>query len=92
MVSTKMHAGVPFFLIGGRMPTIQHELAKVGLIRKRKAEFWEDINTLKPEYRRVLKEKAEASNADPIIIARIEFRIESILKQIKRLMKSAKAA
>ncbi len=74
------------------MPTIQHELAKVGLIRKRKAEFWENINTLKPEYRRVLKEKAEAFNADPVTIARIDFRLESVLKQIKRLTKAAKAA
>lgn len=74
------------------MPTIQHALAKVGLIRKRKAEFWEDINTLKPEYRRVLKEKAEAFNADLVTRARIDFRLESVLKQIKRLMKAAKAA
>ncbi len=74
------------------MPTIQHELAKVGLIRKRKAEFWEDINTLKPEYRRVLKEKAEAINEDSVTIARIEFRLQSVLKQIKRLIKAAKTA
>ena len=74
------------------MPTIQHELAKAGLIRKRKAEFWENINTLKPEYRRVLKEKAEASKADSVTIARIEFRLQSVLKQIKRLTKAAKTA
>lgn len=74
------------------MPTIQHELARNGLIRKRKAEYWENINMLKPEYRRVLKEKAEAVNADTNTLARIEFRIQSVLKQIKRLTKAAKTA
>jgi len=73
------------------MPTIQHELAKVGLASKRKAELWENINTLKPEYRRVLKEKATVTNADKGALARIEFRLQSVLKQIKRLTKAAKA-
>jgi hypothetical protein len=73
------------------MPTIQHELARTGLANKRKAELWEDINILRPEYRRVLKEKAEAANADSGTLARIEFRLQSILKQIIRLTKIAKA-
>ena len=73
------------------MATIQFELAKVGLITKYKANLWENINTLKPEYRRVLKEKAEAVNADKNTLARIEFRLQSVLKQIRRLMKAAKA-
>jgi hypothetical protein len=74
------------------MSTIQHELAKVGLIRKRKAEYWENINTLKPEYRRVLKEKAEAFKADSATKDRIEYRLQSVLKQIKRLTQAAKTA
>lgn len=73
------------------MSTIQYALAKVGLASKRKAELWENINTLKPEYRRVSKERAEAINADDNTLARIEFRLQSVLKQIKRLMKIAKA-
>lgn len=73
------------------MPTIQHELARIGLANKRKAEIWEDINILRPEYRRVLKEKAEAANADSGTLARIEFRLQSVLKQIIRLTKTAKA-
>lgn len=73
------------------MATIQFELAKAGFITKYKANLWENINTLKPEYRRVLKEKAEAANADKGTLARIEFRLQSVLKQIRRLMKAAKA-
>ena len=68
------------------MSTIQYALAKVGLASKRKAELWENINTLKPEYRRVSKERAEAINADDNTLARIEFRLQSVLKQIKRLI------
>ena len=73
------------------MPTIQYELARVGLASKRKAELWEDINILKPEHRRVSKEKAEAIHADANAKSRIEFRLQSVLKQIKRLTKIAEA-
>jgi hypothetical protein len=75
------------------MGTIQQELAKAGLVNPRKASLWEQINALKPEFRRVSKEKAEAGQvrADSATMARIEFRLQSVLKQIKRLTKIEKA-
>jgi len=73
------------------MATIQEELAKAGLIKRKKADLWEDINALKPEYRRVLKEKAEADAKDHAALERIDFRLQSVLKQIRRLAKAAKA-
>lgn len=73
------------------MSTIQDALSKAGLVKSKKADIWEDINALKPEYRRVLKEKAENHNADKNTLARIDFRLQSVLKQIKRLTRIAKA-
>jgi predicted nucleic acid-binding Zn-ribbon protein len=73
------------------MGTIQYELAVSGLVTGKKAALWEDINTLKPEHRRMLKEKAELNKKDKNALERIDFRIQSISKQIQRLKKLAEA-
>ena len=72
------------------MATIQAALAKVGLVNKHKAEIWEDINVLLPEFRRVKKEMLQTDEQDARAIDRVQFRLQSIKKQLHRLLQLAK--
>jgi hypothetical protein len=74
------------------LETIQRALAVNDLISVKKALIWEEINVLKPEFRRVSKERAEArGRVDATAMSRIDFRFQSVLKQLKRLVKAAKS-